>query len=290
MPGNSFLRSDETPVAIPPSEDELAALETTGYQSFAYYEGLSSSELRSGSRTDGTSSGMPCISKAEIARGQDTLHKFWHGHDNELHMFTLTRDQYDVLLSGKPVQVYTSVNDGHRHALVIDPRKTCRPPAPERRVDDSGIQSGQSHFQCKKLGANSYRPYYLKWDTATASYIDYSTRPNGLLGASAMASEAECERALENANHEFGVICSATGIGWKPTLYTGTVPGRADYGYLGGSSMQRFDDCLLAVKNSSAKGVCFWGGVGPYYISPIDRADTISRPFDRLEDCIQQTR
>lgn len=290
MQGNSFLRSDEAPVAIPPSEDELAELETTGYQSFAYYEGLSPSELRSGSRTDGTSSGMPCISRAEIARGQETEHRFWHGHENEQHMFTLTREHYSMLLSGKPVQVYTSVVDEHRHAFVIDPRKTCRPAPPERRSSESTGQAGRSYFQCKQLSANAYRPYFMKWDEATRTHIDYSTRPKGLLGASPMGSAAECQRALENANHDYGVICSATGIGWKPTLYTGTVPGREDYGYLGGSSMNRFEDCLLAVRNSSSKGVCYWGGVGPYYISPIDRAGSAGGPFDRLEDCVAQTR
>ena len=155
--------------------------------------------------------------------------------------------------------------------------------------DQAVSEKTQSHFKCKKL-AKGYRPYYLRWDEGEGVYVDYSKKNKGLLGAAAMRSEDECQKALENANHEFGVICSATGLGWKPTLYTGTTPGRADYGYLGGSSMDDFDDCLMAVRNSSAKGVCFYGGLGPYYIARIDRADTISRPFKRLADCIEQTK
>jgi hypothetical protein len=130
----------------------------------------------------------------------------------------------------------------------------------------------------------------MKWDESSGMHIDYSARDKGLLGSSPIRSELDCQRAIDNANQQHGVTCSFTGIGWKPTLYTGTVPGRADYGYLGGSSMANFDDCLLAVKNSSAKGVCYFGGVGPYYISRIDRSETIGGPFDRLQDCIAQTR
>lgn len=152
-----------------------------------------------------------------------------------------------------------------------------------------GEAKGSSYFLCTKSG-NGYRPYYMRWDEASGTHIDYSKKTKGLLGAGVMRSESECQQALDAANHEFGVICSATGLGWKPTLYTGTVPGRADYGYLGGSSMNKFEDCLLAVRSSSEKGVCFYGGVGPYYVARIDRAQTISRPFTRLEDCVKETR
>ncbi|MEY4630547.1 MAG: hypothetical protein RIQ81_667 [Pseudomonadota bacterium] len=294
-PGTSFLRSvgdnSDQPAEIPPSLDDITPeMEANGYQSYAFYEGLSAEEMRSGSRTDGTSSDMPCISKAEIARAQDTSHIFWHGHDNEKHTFRLTSEHYSDLGSGKPVQIYTTVVDGHRHAVLIDPRKSCRVPPNQQRRAEGSTQTGRSHFLCKQLGNNAWRPYYMKWDGSAGTYIDFSTKPKGLLGASAMKSEAECQRSLENANHEHGVICSATGIGWKPTLYTGTLPGRADYGYLGGSSMEKFDSCLLAVRNSSAKGVCYWGGNGSYYISPIDRADTIGHGFSHLEECVQQTR
>lgn len=152
-----------------------------------------------------------------------------------------------------------------------------------------GDSKGSSYFNCKQVGSG-YRPYYMRWDESSGAHVDYSQKNKGLLGAGVMRTEEECQRALEDANHEFGVICSATGLGWKPTLYTGTVPGRADYGYLGGSSMAKFEDCLLAVRNSSEKGVCFYGGTGPYYIARIDRAQTISGPFNRLADCVQQTK
>ncbi|MCB0406201.1 MAG: hypothetical protein KDD51_15575 [Bdellovibrionales bacterium] len=145
-----------------------------------------------------------------------------------------------------------------------------------------------SHFECKDFGNSRYRPYYLK-AIHGSQYQDFSLTPKGLLGQNAMKSVDECERALEAANHEFGVICSRTGLdGWKPTLYTGTVPGRPDFGYLGGSSIMRFEDCLTATRHSSQKGVCFWGG-SSWYVSPIDHEGLISGPFSSVEDCAQTT-
>src|SRR5690606_28273575 len=112
-----------------------------------------------------------------------------------------------------------------------------------------------SHFECKEQGNSRFRPYYLKAINDGTAYQDYSQTPKGLLGQSPMTSAGECQRALEAANHKFGVICSRTGLGgWKPTLYTGTVPGRPDFGYLGGSSIMNFDDCLMATRLSSERG------------------------------------
>lgn len=148
----------------------------------------------------------------------------------------------------------------------------------------------QSRFECKQVGDSLYRPYYLKSVNGGTHYLDYSETAKGLLGQNPMRSKEECDQALKAANHEYGVICSRTGIdGWKPTLYTGTIPGRADFGYLGGSSMNRFEDCLKATENSSKKGVCYWGGSG-WYISPIDREGFAGGAFRSLDDCISHTR
>lgn len=144
-----------------------------------------------------------------------------------------------------------------------------------------------SHFECKEQGSGRYRPYYLKANAAGTELEDYSEKPKGLLGQNAMTSSDECQQALDNANHEFGVICSRTGLdGWKPTLYTGTVPGRPDFGYLGGSSIMKFEDCLKATKNSSeAGGVCFWGG-SDWYTSPLDKEGMKAGPFRSIDDCV----
>ena len=105
-----------------------------------------------------------------------------------------------------------------------------------------------------------------------------------------MSPQEECDRARENANEPAGVICSRIGLdGWKSTLYTGTVPGREDFGYLGGSSIMEIDDCLKATKNSSDKGVCFWGGSG-WYVSPIDREGLTAGPFTTVDECITHTK
>ena len=121
------------------------------------------------------------------------------------------------------------------------------------------------------------------------TYKNWGKTPKGLLGQHAMTSHEECVAALEVANNEYGVICSRTGLdGWKPTLYTGTRPGRADFGYLGGSSIMKFDDCLHATQHSSAKGVCFWGGAA-WYVSPIDHAGFVSGPYPNVAACAAST-
>lgn len=153
----------------------------------------------------------------------------------------------------------------------------------------AGLGALQSHFECKKMGSHHYRPYYLKAIHEGTQYEDYSQRPKGLLGQNPMTSIEECNEALENANHEFGVVCSRTGLdGWKPTLYTGTVPGRPDFGYLGGSSILEFGDCLKATKHSSRTGVCFWGG-SAWYVSPIDKEGLTAGPFPSIDVCISHT-
>lgn len=154
----------------------------------------------------------------------------------------------------------------------------------------AGAQNLQSHFECKSESANSFRPFYLKAVNNGTEYVDYSKTPQGLLGQNAMTTMDECSRALLAANHAAGVICSRTGLdGWKPTLYTGTVPARADFGYLGGSSIMNFADCLNATKNSSAKGVCFWGG-SDWYVSPVDREGVSAGPFSTIDACVQFTK
>jgi len=146
-----------------------------------------------------------------------------------------------------------------------------------------------SYFDCKNQGGNSYRPYYMQAINDGTQYRDYSQTAKGLLGQNAMPSIAECTDAVAAANGEFGVICSRTGLGgWKPTIYTGTTPGRADYGYLGGSSIESFADCLKATQNSSVRGVCFWGG-SSWYVSPIDREGIIMGPYRSIDECVTHT-
>lgn len=148
----------------------------------------------------------------------------------------------------------------------------------------------ESHFECKKAGEKSYRPYYMKVNAQGTGYDDFSKTAKGLLGQDPMESEEECKQAVEASNKEHGVICSRTGLGgWKPTLYTGTKPGRADFGYLGGSTIKRFEDCIKATELSSAKGVCYWGG-SDWWVSPIDREGTSSGPYRTLADCTDKTK
>jgi hypothetical protein len=144
----------------------------------------------------------------------------------------------------------------------------------------------QSRFECKDMGNGRYRPYYLQAVDGAAELRDFSKVPKGLLGQNPMTSLEECSKALENANHRYGVICSRTGLnGWKPTLYTGTVPGRADFGYLGGSSIVKFEDCLKSTAASSEKGGSAW------FAGRIDReGKSLAGPFPSVDSCIEATK
>ncbi|MCX6127053.1 MAG: hypothetical protein NTV34_20210 [Proteobacteria bacterium] len=147
-----------------------------------------------------------------------------------------------------------------------------------------------SHFECKSLGNGKYRPYYLKASADGSEYLDYSKVPKGLLGQNPMGSIAECTSAIESSNQKAGVICSRTGLdGWKPTIFTGTTPGRKDFGYLGGSSIVNLKDCLNSTKYSSEKGVCYWGG-SDWYVAPINKEGFLRGPFRSLEQCIATTK
>lgn len=148
----------------------------------------------------------------------------------------------------------------------------------------------QSHFECKDQGQGRFRPYFMQAISGNTAFKDYSQTTKGLLGQNAMTSQDECRQAAAVANATFGVICSRTGLdGWKPTIYTGTVPGREDFGYLGGSSIMKFDDCLKATQNSSESGVCFWGG-SDWYISPIDHEGLTNGPYASIDECVTHTK
>ena len=152
------------------------------------------------------------------------------------------------------------------------------------------VKTPASHFLCKKQSNRSYRPFYMKLNSDGQTYTDYSLMRKGLLGQNAMTSPEECQKALDAANNKYGVICSRTGLdGWKPTLYTGTSPGRKYFGYLGGSSIMKFEHCILATVNSSKLGVCYWGG-SSWYRSPINKKGITAGPFSSVEKCILTTR
>ena len=127
---DSFSRTkdfDSSTTPAPDTDSEPApASEVEGYQSFAFYEGIPANGRRSLSRKDGTSHGMPCITKAVIEKGEEVKYDFWHGHNRELHTFKLTSDDLTTLKSGKYLEVFTAVVDGHKHAVKIDLEKTCK--------------------------------------------------------------------------------------------------------------------------------------------------------------------
>jgi len=123
----SPLKSQDASVLVQDQTEADSQLdEKEGYQSFAFYEGIPANGIRSLSRSDGTSHGMPCVTKGVIARGEEVKYNFWHGHNRELHRFTLTSEDLAQMKDGKSIEVFTAVVDGHKHAVKIDLKKTCR--------------------------------------------------------------------------------------------------------------------------------------------------------------------
>jgi hypothetical protein len=103
-------------------------------QSFAYYEALDEDQPHSDDRTDGTDIDMPCIAAADITAGKDKTYKFWHGHDGIDHMFTVTSAHFADVRAGKAVVVYTTMVEGHRHALTVTLGTACGGNDGEARV------------------------------------------------------------------------------------------------------------------------------------------------------------
>jgi hypothetical protein len=59
-----------------------------------------------------------------IIDGKNVTLDFWHGHGGKQHQFTLTPEHYADLKQLKKVTLQTTVVDGHRHKLFIDPNST----------------------------------------------------------------------------------------------------------------------------------------------------------------------
>jgi hypothetical protein len=123
---SSFKSDAETATTQETIDEEASRNEKEGYQSFAFYEGIKEDGKRSLSRTDGTTHGMPCITKAVIIKGEEIKYDFWHGHDRELHRFTLKIEDLAELKAGKSIEVFTAVVDRHKHAVKIDLEKSCK--------------------------------------------------------------------------------------------------------------------------------------------------------------------
>jgi hypothetical protein len=89
---------------------------------FGYYQGFGANQTladRDLSRTDGTGTGTLTAEQANA--GEEIAFKFWHGHSSD-HMFTITPEHIETLRAGEKVYLLTSVVDGHKHCVRIDPK------------------------------------------------------------------------------------------------------------------------------------------------------------------------
>ena len=116
--------SDEQTASMP-ADAPVPKASTDKFQTFGYYEGLGQTETRDPSRTDGTTYNMPCLTAADIAAAVEKTYEFWHGHDGMQHRFTVTKTDFNRLKSGQSVEIFTSVVEDHRHALLLSPVRRC---------------------------------------------------------------------------------------------------------------------------------------------------------------------
>lgn len=62
------------------------------------------------------------VTVAHVVAGTTVTMDFWHGHNGQLHKFTLEPDHFAALKRGERVTVETTTVDGHAHMLFVDPR------------------------------------------------------------------------------------------------------------------------------------------------------------------------
>lgn len=125
MNRRNFLKQVGYAISLPVAMKSLTATakraEDQCTQTFAYYQGLGPDEERSPSRPDGTEHNMPCLPIEDISIGEPKSYKFWHGHGGEEHSFSLSEGDFKRLTEGEDIEVYTSIINGHRHALKVNP-------------------------------------------------------------------------------------------------------------------------------------------------------------------------
>jgi len=115
-----------------------------------------------------------------------------------------------------------------------------------------------------------------------------------LLGTSGYPKRELCEQAVQNSRN--GLICSYTGIGWKPTHFSGATEwerkvGREPHGYIGGSSIEKFSDCLKATSQSTPEGVCYWDGTSAWRVHDSQGLGNVPkginpRGFQTIDQCV----
>ncbi|NBX68271.1 MAG: hypothetical protein EBR01_04825 [Proteobacteria bacterium] len=131
------------------------------------------------------------------------------------------------------------------------------------------LTTEERDFECVK-SSGGYKPQHKEF-----------RKP---LGSDAMTTLAQCELAVKASRN--GVVCSFTGIGFKPTYFKGFTQSRPDYGYVGGSSMS-FENCLFITERSTPEKVCFWGGAQWYSTHPSGtRSKSDGGPFNSAKSCV----
>ena len=110
------------------------------------------------------------------------------------------------------------------------------------------------------------------------------------LGSSVYPKKELCEAAVAASKN--GIVCSFTGLGYKPTHFSGKTQTRPDYGYMGGSSIKNFEDCLKATQSSTEKGVCYWEPNGGWRLADLKGtgrtpAGLRPGPFRSVDQCIE---
>jgi hypothetical protein len=151
-------------------------------------------------------------------------------------------------------------------------------------VNDHSVNSFAPETRVLRTDIRSLSPYSNEFECRRdkTGYKPFSLKSNKKLGRDPM-SKSDCEKAIAASTDT--IVCTSTGIGYKPTFYKGKTSSRMDFGFWG-SSIKTLDACVKATQNATENEVCFWGG-NYWAITSTDGKDRIRGSAKSLNDCLK---
>ena len=104
------------------SEEPIKKLQDM--QTYAFYQAFYGSQTIKDLRAngDGTSYKMPILNASKVYKGEEIIDReFWHSH-NQIHKFSILKDDYAKLLQGETVYKFTTAANDHWHCVKIVPK------------------------------------------------------------------------------------------------------------------------------------------------------------------------
>lgn len=213
---------------------------------------------------------------------QEALKQYYEAHPEEVSRLPERQQRYvQEFLSGAKQSVAqlnpqdTPQAQSEKHQTQETPKKEEL--AEEKRTSD---ENSNSDFEC----ASTPKGFFPRKKGGRSK----------LLGTSGYPKRELCDQAVQNSRN--GLICSYTGLGWKPTHFSGATEwerkvGREPHGYIGGSSIENFSDCLKATSQSTPEGVCYWDGTSAWRVHDSQGLGNVPnginpRGYQTIDQCV----